>query len=1055
MKIARRINFSFSALTVIIAGIVLFICYMIARDSMEKAIYDHLSDTAQSRTNHIECFLTTQKNCLTQISQSMCIKHFLFASKQDPDYKDKYDVLIERLQQTERTSDFTHEFFVLDANGMIVASSDIGNIGIDQSTNPYFLKARTATYFKDIYFSGTLQKEAMAVSAPITDAKTGKFLGVIVGRIGLDALYAITTDKTGLGKTGEIYLINRYGYMITPSRFLKNTFLKLKINNKNAQECLENLDARPLIQHTPTPFIYTDYRGVRVLGTHASIPLMQWCLLAKIDEKEAFAPLIRLKQLFVIIALFIPIAGWLLGSFVSGTITMPILELQKGTEIIARGDLDYKVGTGAKDEVGQLSKAFDNMTGKLKTTTTSINELSKEIMERRKTEETLRETTSYLENLFNYANAPIIVWGPESRITWFNHACEHLTGYTADEVLGKELQMLLPEESRDKMLDRIAHASSGEYWESVEIPILRKDKDIRMALWNSANIYDKDGTTILATIAQGQDITSRKLSEERVRIYARQQEEAAKFGKIAMSDISIDELMNEAVILISRVLDTTYSKVLEHFPEEKKLFLKAGVGWKKGWVGHLIMPDGIRSHGGFSLLSNKPVISEDIPNEKRFSPPPLLTEHNVASGLTVVIPGKERPYGILGAHTVKKRHFSGDDANFIQSIANMLANAIELKRDITERKKSEEALRETTSYLENLFNYANAPIIVWDPGFRVTRFNHAFEHLTGYTADEVLGKEMQMLLPEESRDEILDRIAKASSGEYWESVEIPILRKPGDIRVTLCNSANIYEKDGTTVIATIAQGQDITERKKAEEKLKTAMKIKSDFTSMVSHELRTPLTAIKESIAIILEGMVGTTTSKQQDLLNTAKRNVDRLARLINEVLDFQKLESGKMRFQIQENDMNKLVKEIQKVMLPLAKEKGLDFVIDLDKDLPGIKFDRDKIVQVLTNIVSNAVKFTEKGGITISTNHDKKDNVILVSVKDTGPGIKKEDMPRLFHRFEQITGITGGKPGGTGLGLALSKELIEKHHGKIWAESEPDKGTTLYFILPVKTKKV
>ena len=136
-----------------------------------------------------------------------------------------------------------------------------------------------------------------------------------------------------------------------------------------------------------------------------------------------------------------------------------------------------------------------------------------------------------------------------------------------------------------------------------------------------------------------------------------------------------------------------------------------------------------------------------------------------------------------------------------------------------EALRSEENLRETRDYLDSLIRYANAPIIVWDPEFRITRFNHAFEHLTGYTADEVIGQELPMLFPEASRDESLSKIERTLSGEYWESVAIPILRKDGETRLALWNSANIYAEDGTTLLATIAQGQDITERVRAEEAL--------------------------------------------------------------------------------------------------------------------------------------------------------------------------------------------------------------------------------------------
>ncbi|MFH2049084.1 MAG: PAS domain S-box protein, partial [bacterium] len=130
--------------------------------------------------------------------------------------------------------------------------------------------------------------------------------------------------------------------------------------------------------------------------------------------------------------------------------------------------------------------------------------------------------------------------------------------------------------------------------------------------------------------------------------------------------------------------------------------------------------------------------------------------------------------------------------------------------------KAEEVIRETRDYLDNLINCANAPIAVWDPDFRITRFNKAFERLTGYTSNEVIGKELRMLFPEISRNESLSKIEQTASSEFWESVEIPILRKDGDARLALFSSANIYAKDNKTILATIAQGIDITVRKRAE-----------------------------------------------------------------------------------------------------------------------------------------------------------------------------------------------------------------------------------------------
>lgn len=257
--------------------------------------------------------------------------------------------------------------------------------------------------------------------------------------------------------------------------------------------------------------------------------------------------------------------------------------------------------------------------------------------------------------------------------------------------------------------------------------------------------------------------------------------------------------------------------------------------------------------------------------------------------------------------------------------------------------------------------------------------------------------------------------------------------------------------------------KEIAERKMVEEKLSAAKEeleeknreleklgqMKSDFVSQVSHELRTPMASIKEGIDIVLDGSAGQVNKEQREFLDIAKRNVDRLARLINNILDLQKIEAGRMQFNIQENDLNAAINEVCQSIASLVKDKGLDFIVKLDKALPKVQFDKDKIIQVLTNLISNAAKFTERGNITITA--DRQDNFIQVAVEDSGKGIKEEDLPKLFQKFMQLEKGLERKTGGTGLGLLISKEIIEAHKGRIWVKSEFGKGSTFYFSLPVK----
>jgi signal transduction histidine kinase len=245
------------------------------------------------------------------------------------------------------------------------------------------------------------------------------------------------------------------------------------------------------------------------------------------------------------------------------------------------------------------------------------------------------------------------------------------------------------------------------------------------------------------------------------------------------------------------------------------------------------------------------------------------------------------------------------------------------------------------------------------------------------------------------------------------------------------------------------------ERKKGELKLKEALNARAELVNMVSHDLRIPLTAVREGIGIVMAGEAGAVNEEQKDFLGLARRNVDRLSRMITDFLDYQKIEADRQKFNIRLNDLNELIKGVHKTMVPLAIRKGLEFCIELEGGLPGIEFDYDGITRVVTNLVSNALRFTEQGGIVIRT--QKTDALrppqigdgVVVAVSDTGCGIRAEDMKLIFKKYGQVRFAAVKDDEGTGLGLVISKQIVEFHSGKIWAESQPGRGSTFSFYLP------
>jgi len=390
-------------------------------------------------------------------------------------------------------------------------------------------------------------------------------------------------------------------------------------------------------------------------------------------------------------------------------------------------------------------------------------------------------------------------------------------------------------------------------------------------------------------------------------------------------------------------------------------------------------------------------------------------------------------------------------ASLVKDMEGLPKNIIAVIKDITELKRAETAIIMEKEKAHKYLDLAGSMIMAMTPEGNITLINKKGCEILGYREEDVIGENwFDKFVPIRIRLEVIEVAKRLANGEveppagYFEN---PIINKTGQERIITWHNVGLKDKDGR-ITGFLSSGEDITDMKNITESLRKALEVKTYFTSMVSHELRTPLGTIREGIAIVLEGIAGGLNEKQKNLLSRAKQSVDRLTRLINDLLDFQKLESGGMKFKPETNDISKLTNDIILSWIPLSKEKGLNILLKTDKNIPKIQFDTDRITQVISNLINNAIKFTHKGSIQITIS--KKDKTVEFLIKDTGIGIRSEDMPRLFRRFERFDQDSVKPTGGTGLGLAISKEIIARHGGNIWAESEYGKGTTFFFTLPI-----
>lgn len=423
-------------------------------------------------------------------------------------------------------------------------------------------------------------------------------------------------------------------------------------------------------------------------------------------------------------------------------------------------------------------------------------------------------------------------------------------------------------------------------------------------------------------------------------------------------------------------------------------------------------------------------------------------------------------------------------------------------RDLNKRRQEIEKYRKKNEYLENLVDYANAPIIAWNLQYEIIQFNKAFETLTGRSEKYAIGKSLEIIFPLASRKNSMELIRKTLDGGRLEAFEIDILHVGGSVQTLLWNSATIMSPDRKTAVGTIAQGMNITKRKQAEaevlrliesleqdineniqkieEKEKFVKKLvleneelanlieekdkriaelnfareiaeesdelKTAFLQNISHKIRTPLNGIIGFSELLnREDLSADEIEEFTALIGQSGR---RLIDIVDNVLDISKIQTGQIKVEKKPILLNLLFSYLLTFFDPFAKDKNINLNCHVqDAENETLFSDETKLNQILMNLISNAIKFTRSGDIDFG--YEIKDDSVLFYVKDTGLGIPKELYEKIFDQFVQTKDNFGDDYEGAGLGLSIAKGLVELLGGKIWVESEVNKGSIFYFTLP------
>lgn len=474
-----------------------------------------------------------------------------------------------------------------------------------------------------------------------------------------------------------------------------------------------------------------------------------------------------------------------------------------------------------------------------------------------------------------------------------------------------------------------------------------------------------------------------------------------------------------------------------------------------------------------AILQEEVMVVTDATQDPRFKDNPLVTGDPKIRFYAGAPLRTRQGHGIgtLCAIDRRPREITAEQSELLQDLAQLVIDEMELRlqgqrmlgelrakevalaelksaharilEESNERRRAEEALNDREARTRVIVDTVLEGIITIDDSGVIETVNPAACRTFGYESDEVIGKNVSMLMPEPFRGAhdgyIRNYLATGKAKIIGIGREVLGQHKDGSTFPMELSVAPMTVADRKMFTGVV---RDITERKRIDE-------MKNEFVSTVSHELRTPLTSIKGSLGLLRGGLVADLPDKARRMIDIAYQNSDRLVRLINDILDVEKIEAGMMKYEIVPVKAGELLAVAVETNRGFGDEHGVS--ITLDEPLPDVtvKADRDRMMQVLANLLSNAIKYSPEGGA-VSVSATLKDQVLRVSVADRGPGIPEKFHESLFAKFAQADSSDTREKGGSGLGLAISKAIVEQHGGSIGFETEIGKGTTFHFDLPV-----
>jgi len=617
--------------------------------------------------------------------------------------------------------------------------------------------------------------------------------------------------------------------------------------------------------------------------------------------------------------------------------------------------------------------------------------INREITEIKKSEEKYR-------NLFEKAIDPIVILDGKGNFLDVNEQVIKLMGYSKEELIGKRFDeaKILTQESLKKGLENFAKRMKGEEIPTYEVEVVTKNGERIPAEINASPVYEDEKVT-------GDLVILRDLRERHKR----------------------EEMEKELIESENRFRDIFDST------SDFLLYLEKG-----------IILDINKTALGLAGLDKEKIIGKNFSELKE-----LFSKNDLKNHMDAIEKAS------LGE---KLRDYESDlkskDENIYRFLfsADCIRDEGEIKgilirgKDITQRQRAWEELVKLEEKYRVLAETSADGVITIDALGRLTYINPSFERMCARRKSKILATLFRDYLSDDSvyffQQVFIDARKKS---EKIDNIELELVHSNGGLIPIEVNMAPLRKNNEFAgMVCTI---RDITERRRVENELKKSERLKTEFMNIAAHELKSPVTPIKGYLDLIISDK--DTSEKIKGWAKISLRNAERLLRIVTDILDVSRLDTDTMRFDMEKISTVGILDEIAEDMKPVIEGKNLKFFTNIPRDLPDMMGDKHRLSQVLKNLLVNAIKFTDNGSISVEA--ERKDDHNLIVVKDTGIGISKDELKKIFNKFYQAYTGDDRKNEGTGLGLYICKEIVRKHNGEIWGESQLGKGSQFYVKLP------